>query len=363
MKELEQGRIAGKELMFLIFAFIMGTSLLINPGNLIGHDAWLTVLAGLGEGLFFVGLYLILAYRFKGKNLIEINNLVFGPFLGKCISLLYLGYFLLLGSLVLRNFGDFFVNTIYQETPLIVIVLGLAIVAAFAVYKGLEVIARLGMLLVVVSVIFSIFDTFLMLPIMDFTNVLPFFDVPLAQFFFISHATATFPFGEIIVFLLFLPFVREKEKVAGRVVASVILAGLYLSFIVLRNVLVLGEVASLQTYPFLLAIRLINLGRVLTRMEIIILAAVVFFGFLKLTVLYYGSTLGLAHVLGLRSYRPLLYPLGLLIVVLSIVLFANSVEMFKMAFEKYPYYAPFFQVGLPLLSLVVALIRGVRVEN
>ncbi|HHY06484.1 MAG TPA: GerAB/ArcD/ProY family transporter, partial [Clostridia bacterium] len=113
MMRLEQGRISSIQLVMLIIGYIFGTSLILNPGRMAGHDAWLTVLAGLTEGLIFVFIITALGTRFKGKNLIEINDLIFGSYLGKVVSLVYLWYFLHLASMVLRSYGDFFTDTIY----------------------------------------------------------------------------------------------------------------------------------------------------------------------------------------------------------------------------------------------------------
>ena len=106
MMQLEQGRISHRQLMVIVFGFTIGTSLILNPVLIVGHDAWLTLLTGMAEGLVFAFVFSTLAMRFKGKNLVEINNLIFGSFLGKIVTLAYLGYFLWVGSLVLRNFGD-----------------------------------------------------------------------------------------------------------------------------------------------------------------------------------------------------------------------------------------------------------------
>ena len=91
--QLEQGRISSRELLVIAFVFTIGSSILLNSSVLVGRNAWLVILAGMVEGLFFAFIFTTLAMRFKGKNLVEINNLIFGSILGKVISLAYLGYF------------------------------------------------------------------------------------------------------------------------------------------------------------------------------------------------------------------------------------------------------------------------------
>ena len=101
--ELERGKINNLHLTFLIIGFTFGSSVIISPGKGAGQDTWLAILAGLAEGLIFAWIFFTLAVKFPGKNIIQINEVVFGVFTGKVISLLYLWYFFHLGSLVLRN--------------------------------------------------------------------------------------------------------------------------------------------------------------------------------------------------------------------------------------------------------------------
>lgn len=366
MRKLEGGKISCSQLALLIVGCYLGASLILNPGQLIGRDAWLAVLAGLGEGLFFVGVVLTLAARFKGQTLIQINDLIFGPYLGKVISLVYLWYFLHLASLVLRSFGDFFVATIYPETPILVFIIMLVLVCASAVRNGLEVLVRCSMILVPLALLTIIFDTALLLKDMDFANFLPALDVPWQEFLKVSNGVAAFPFGEAIAFLLILPFTTDQKKIGTTVIMAVIVVGLFLVLVVARNTAVLGAAATIQTYPSFPAIRLINIAKILTRLEIIIAVNLLTMGFIKVSFFYYSTVLGLAQLLQLRSYLPLVLPLGAILVSLSILQFESNIENIRFAFQIYPYYAPFFQLGLPLLSLIIAVIKGLpkkRKEN
>ncbi|MGI6587261.1 MAG: GerAB/ArcD/ProY family transporter [Peptococcia bacterium] len=356
--QLEQGRISSAQLVMLIIGFNFSTSLILNPGRMAGQDAWLAVLAGLGEGLIFVFIITSLGVRFKGKNLIEINDLVFGSYLGKVVSLAYLWYFSHLASMVLRSYGDFFTDTIYPQTPLIVFIILLVLICASAVRNGIEVIVRCSLILVPITILFLVVDVFLLLKDMKFTNFLPIFNVPWQKFLWASHGAATFPFGEIIAFLMVFAFVQDQQKIRVRTMMGIIIAGLLLSTVVARNIAVLGITEMIQSYPSFIAIRLINIAKVLTRLEIIVVTSFLVMGFLKVAVLYYGTVLGLAQIFKLRSYLPLVFPLGIIMVVLSILPFASSVELINFAYEIYPYYSLPFQVGLPLLSLIVAVIRG-----
>lgn len=359
MMKLEGGKVSNSQIAFLIIGTYLGSSMILNPGQSIGRDAWLAVLAGLGEGLFFVWIVLTLAARFKGQNLVEINDQIFGPYLGKVVSLAYLWYFFHLASLVLRNFGDFFITTIYAETPIIVFIIMLTLVCASAVRNGLEVIVRCSAVLVLLTILVTFLDAFLLIKEIKLSNFLPLLDVSWQKFFQVSHSVAAFPFGEIIAFLMILPFSTDRKKAGKIVFVAIIVVGLVLALIVARNTAVLGVTVTAQTYPSFPAIRLINIAKVLTRLEIIIAAVLLATGFIKVTFYYYSTVLGLAQLFKLRSYLPLVLPLGAGLVSFSILQFESNIENIKFAFEIYPYYTIPFQLGLPLLSLIIAVIRGI----
>ncbi|MBO8169579.1 MAG: endospore germination permease [Thermoanaerobacteraceae bacterium] len=355
---LEKGKISSSQLTFLIAGFTLGSSLILSPGLVAGHDAWLAVLAGLGSSLLIAFIYTTLAVKFPGKTLVQINDIIFGPYLGKLITIGYLWYFFHLASLVLRNFSDFFVGLIYPETPIIVFLIFITLTCASAVRNGIEVIARTSIILLFVTACATFLTTVLLVKDMEFTNLLPVLDLPLKQFIKASYAATTFPFGETVVFLMVIAFLENTKQAKPSVTLGLILAGILLVVASVRNISVLGVTEPIHTYDSYQAVRLINIGEILTRLEIIVVGNFLAMGFLKISVLYYGTVLGTAQLLNLRSYLPLVLPIGILMVILSILQFESTIENIHFAFDIYPYYVIPFQFGIPLFSLIVAVVRG-----
>lgn len=115
---LEKGKISNFQLGILIMGFVFGSSVIISPGGTgAGHDTWIAVALGLLEGLVIAWIFTCLAKQFKDKTIIEINSLVYGNILGKCISVVFVWYLFHLGALVLDNYARFFKLAIYPATP------------------------------------------------------------------------------------------------------------------------------------------------------------------------------------------------------------------------------------------------------
>jgi len=260
MNKLEQGRISGKQLAFLITGFLIGSVQVVGPGMQAGHDSWIAIILGLVEGLLFAFLFISLAGRYPGKTLIEINDLVFGSFLGKGISVCYLWYFLQLGALVLRNFGDFFITIIFPETPMLVILIMLTLICASAARNGIEVISRCSLVLVPLVFAATLATFALLLPEMDFANFLPIFETPLKDIFLAAHNIATFPFGETVTFLMVLAFLEKPSQVKASYPLGFTVASLNMFVATIRNIATLGIAAEIDIYPSSEAVRMVSIA-------------------------------------------------------------------------------------------------------
>lgn len=354
---LEKGRISNFQLSVLIIGFVFGSSLILSPGGDVGHDAWIAVSLGLMEGLLIAWIFTALAKQFKGKTIIEINSFVYGKFLGKCISFLFIWYLFHLSALVLNDYIRFLKLELYPATPKTVELLLLMLVCASTVGRGIEALARCSLILVPISILVIFSDTFLLIPHFDLNNLMPVLDVPAGKLLSAAHGAASFPFAETVSFLMVLAFINKPGKGSSAVTKGLLIAGSVLIIIVVRNAAVLGKMASIYIYPSYLAVQVIEVGEVLTRLEVLVAINLITMGFIKISVLFYGTVLGLAQVFNLNSYRPIILPVGILMVILALTNVGNTVEMLDFADKGYPVYAVPFQIGIPLITLVVAKLR------
>ncbi len=356
--ELERGRFPAWHLTVLIIGFVLGSSVILPPSREAGNAAWLAIFLGAGEGLLFVWIFIGLANRFQGKTMVEIADIVYGPYLGKVIGLAYLGFIFHLGAIVVRNFTDFFTTTIIPETPALVIAAALILTAGFALFYGLEVIVRCSLILVPFAVIVIIVLVALQVPWFNWVNFLPLIDVPPKKFFYSIHGAATFPFAETVAFLMLFPYaIQSKEKIGKTATIAIISAAALIVLTSVCGTAILGSTGSIFTYPTFEAVKMLDLPFVDTRFEILVALNFMAMGFLKITVLYYGTVLGTAQFFRLRTYRPYILPIGALMVLAAIVSFNNVVETIELAVLSYPVYAPVFELFVPLITLLVALVR------
>jgi len=336
---LEKGRISGSQLIALIAVFVIGTSVILTPARDAKQSAWLAVMAGMIIGLFFNIIYAVLAMRFPGKVPMEYNDIIFGKYLGKLISVSQLWFIFHLGSLVLRNVAEFFNTSIMPETPMIVFAVLMIMVCASAARNGIEVIARCSTFILFITYITFFNDFLWAVKDIKISNYLPLIDMGLRKFLTVSYATASFPFAETVAFLMIFPFINKNKEIPTSTVKGILLAGLFLTLEVIRNIGVLGNSSVIFTYPTFEAVRLIDVAKIVTRMEVIVSNVFILIAFIKCSILLYGTVLGTAHLLKMRMD------------------FNNVTENIEFATKIYPVYSLPFELLIPLISLVVAKVR------
>lgn len=354
---VEEGRISASETVLLMIGFLFGSSVLLSPGQAAGTDAWIAILLGVGEGLFFAFGYLMLLPRFPGKTLIQIIEVVFGRFMGFLISVGFLWFVFHLLSLVLVTYLDFLKLAFLTQTPSAVLLLFGVIVCAYTARYGVEVLARCSQILVLLTMFIIIIVTLFVIPQMDMRNIQPILNTPWPKMLKAVHVASTLPFGQTVVFAMILPFINKKNQLTKVPVTATIIAGLFLSFLSFRTAAVLGKTASIYVYPGYNVARLIEIGDAFNRMEILVALNFLTMGFIKVSVLLYTISLGTAQLFKLDTYRALVLPIGILVIILTLSNFSNVVENFFFAQEVYPYYALPFIAGIPYLTLGTAMIR------
>jgi len=356
---MEKGRVGNHDFNMIVVGFVLGSALLLPPGQLAQNNAWAATLLGMIEGIGVSLVYCTLARRFARRTLPQIATLVWGRYLGMVVSLLYLWFLVHLASLVMNNFVDFVSVLLLPRTPQEVII-GILIVAVAAVAThGLKVLGYCSDILVPVVLVVLVVTVILLMPDIKLSRLLPILRVPLTKLIYASHAAASFPFNEAVAFMMVFPSL-EGEVRPSTMVKPLLIAGAFLCLSSIRNIGVMGPLVGDSVYPSYHALRLIDLARFFTRLESLGALAFLAVSFIKISVLLYGASLGLAQLLKLCTHRTVVFPLAILIAIVSSLNFANIGQNMAGAQWGWPVYAPIFQIAIPLATLVCAVVTGKR---
>lgn len=356
---IEKEKISGGQLAFLAVGLIQGSILLTSYiEGVIKHDAWLAVLSGFAVAVPFAFFYAALAKKFPGMNLVQIHDLIYGPYFGKTISIFYIGYLVMVLSFNIRLLGDFYVTFLMPQTPLVVFLIVLTLTCAYAVRNGIEVLARIGPLLVANAFFIIIITSLLLLKDMNFANFLPVFEAPLRKLIQGTHIVSAIPFGEIVIFLTMTAALAEPKHTTRNLLLGLALGGISFLIITLRNTAVLGDTAAILTSPSFQAARLINVRNVLTRMDILIAVGLTSMIFLKCSLFFYAAIISLSELLSLKTYLPLILPIGGITIILALISWESAGVVAKLSINTSPIFVIPFIYLFPSLSLMIAKIRN-----
>lgn len=351
-----------KQAISLITLFIMGSTLVIGSGAEAGRDSWLAIILGMIFALPMLLIYARILSLFPGKDLFDIIEYIFGRFLNKIISILYIWFAFHLGVLVIRNLGEFINTVSLINTPMIVPMFCITFLCAWAVKSGIEILGRWSEFTLIILILFIAITMILLIPIINLTGIQPMLfkgckPVLLGAFSFFS-----FPLAETIIFCLIFSYIEGgKSSYYKAYMWGLIIGGTIVLITSLTEILVLGEFYYTSFYfPSHSTISRVGLSSAIQRMEIVVSITFLGAGFIKISICLLGTCNGIAKLFRLKNYKFIVTPISLLMLILSYSIYDSMIEMFEWAFKTWRYYAFPFQVILPIIILICAELKKDR---
>lgn len=358
---LEKGKMNAGEFSIIVFTFTVGTAIISLPAllaTIAKQDAWIASALTIFPSLLFIFVYIQLISLYPSMTYVEVNEKILGKWFGKLASVLYLTYVLIITSGGYRAIGDFFTTQVMVDTPIQVIIILFVLTSVFGVRLGLEVICRTALIFFPwIILLLSMLFLFL-IPQIKLENIQPIFGEGIKPIISGSLHQLGLPYLQLIILLMVTPFVAEKSEMKKSFYLATIMGGFILTIIVLFSILVLGaDFTSRQAYPTYILGKKISIGNFFERVEVIVAIIWVFTIYFKVTICYYGLTLGLAQLLGLKNFQILTFPLSFLILPFSIFLLPNVVSINDFNATTLTPYSLTICFILPLLLVVVGKVR------
>ncbi len=351
----------------LLFILVMATVILFVPGITAAkakQSAWLVplflpVLTG------FATLWTAwkLGQRFPQHTLAQYSVVLLGKAAGKLVGGAYILFFLVFNVLVIREFSQFLTLTVLSKTPHYILNIAIVLVGGYAAAKGIEVIARMTQFVLPFFVAGTLFIFVLAIPAMEPGKLLPLLEggvLPIIR----SSVTPASWYGEVIVLAMLLPAVNKPREAKSRGYLAILAVAGFLSVDTLITLGIFGpEFTGYLQFPFWNVAKYIEYGNYLQRVESVVAVLWITGMTIKVALVSYVLALATAQVLGLTAYRPALYPLALVQILAASYPLISMGELGEILGQYWPPYALIFELVLPLLLLLVALIRGKRREG
>ncbi|MEK8128146.1 endospore germination permease [Paenibacillus filicis] len=347
----------------LVTFFMIGTSILITPSALsfdAKQDAWLACIIGVGMNVAAVFLYVRLGERFPQQTLVQYCETILGKWIGKAVALGFVLFFFLLASLMVGDLGYFLTSQIMQETPMEVLQMMFVLVVVMTVRLGLAVYTRAAVLFFPWTLLLFTILILPLIPKFQWNLLLPFLEYGWSP---VMRGSFSFwGLQEMIVMLMFYPYVARKPGRKSAFVTGVVLGGAILVLTTLGSITVLGTTLTTnQLFPAYTLAKNISLGHFFERVEGIMISIWVISIFFKIVLTFHASVHGLVQLLRFKEEKVLVLPLGLGMIVMSLMCYPNTIFIKDYLGRNWAPLSLIFGVVLPLLLLVVSSVtRGLR---
>lgn len=350
--------ITQKQCIAIMITFLIGSSLVLGTGSKANKDSWIAIIIAILISLIVSLIYARLLSLFPQKGLFEILLAVFGKVIGKILMLLFVWFAFHLGALVIRNFTEFIHIVTLPETPQYVLAIFVIVLSIWAVKAGIEVIGRWTAIVLPIVIAAIVTISFLFIPIIEIKNIKPVLCDGIKPVFDTAINVFAFPFAELILFSVIFCNLKSKNSPYKIYLWSLLIGGAIILLVNVRNLLSLGSGnISILYFSSYSSVRLINIGDFLQRIEVSVAVVFMLCGFIKVCICLLVSSKGIARVLNFKNYRQIVAPIGLLMMILSLTMYSNTMEMFEWASHIYKYYAFPFEVILPLFIWISAEIK------
>ena len=136
------------------------------------------------------------------------------------------------------------------------------------------------------------------------------------------------------------------------------LTGINLTITMIINLSVLGvDLTARSQFPLLSTVQTIQVADFLERLDVFFMLALVIGGFFKISVLFYSAVIGTANLFKIKSPSRLSYPLGLIILFMSLTISSNFQEHVHegIGVEMFVLHIPLLAIIPPLLLLIAFL--------
>jgi spore germination protein KB len=350
--------ISEKEGIAISLLFIMNGTLILPSGAEAQKDIWIGIILATALGALISLVYIKILSSYPGKNLFDISEILFGRFIGKIISLLYVWFAFHLASLVFADFVHFIITVSLPEMRGLTIIIFPVILCLWGLKIGIEGIGRFSALLLTPLVLFIFIAYYLMIPKMSLDHFLPIFENGFLPIFNGAFSLFAFPFAETVIFMGIFNCFRENKSISRVYLISIILAGIIVLLAKASEVAVLGiDIFTQHYFPAYAAISRISVGHFIQRIEIVVGLVFAIGGLVKISVCMLFACKGISRILSFKDYRFLVTPMVMLNVAFTFITSDSIIQLTSFTLLAWRYYAFPFQVIIPSIMLILTLLK------
>jgi len=351
-----------RQVMLWLVMYQIGSAFLLLPSALAGiagRDAWLSVAISVAAHLLLIPLYAAIARQMRGRSFSEYLCGILGKWGGTALSVSFMAVVpFLIFIMTLRNLADYVLTSIAPDMSEDVIYAVMLVAVFIAVRAGAQVVGRSAEILFFILPVLYLIVTVTLLPTTRPDLLLPVAEYGWKPILRASFPLLAFPYLETVLFLAFVPYMKDSRAWSKAVLRSGLISGaMYLIMMIHVIAVVGGKVAANMTFASYLVVRTISIGDFIERFEIVVAIIWYISIFFRLTLLLLIAVRETAIALRLKEESALLIPAMLIAFVMAPSIWPNLAYLYDM-FRTWPSYAMTFGIVLPAVLWLVGRARG-----
>jgi len=351
-----------RQIYKLLAMFLIGSAAILGGRSEVAQDSWIALLLGAAYSVPALLILSRLNHLFPQTGFFELTETLLGKVGGKVVTALMAWYCLHLGAMVLRNFSEFVAVCVMPETPHIPIMLMVMLAVIYLTRSGLETMGKWSLVMFPVLMVMLALTFVLSLNMLETDRILPIMSHEFGEIASNAYMFASFPFLETVVFFCAFQGALEPRKPYAPVFVGFLVSLLALGTIDVRNTMLLGgHTVDAIYFPSYIAVKVIHVGDIVSRLEGSLSMNYVIGGVAKISICLLGAAKGLKSLFNLRAHHPLILPLGLMMSGLCTTLYENVTYQYDFL-EPYQIYAVLFQIIIPVLLWILAEVKAKKLK-
>ncbi len=354
-------QIGNRQFIIMTAILTIGDSMLVLPfvsskGS--EQDAWLSFILGTIIGIVGILIIATLAKLLKKGSLVELTERVLGRWLALPLILLFLLYIFFTTTAHVREIADFMTTQIMPDTPIHAIIFLTLAAALYGARQGIEVLARSSEIFFPWMLFFFTLIFVLLTGSVRSKYFLPILEHGFPAVIKGAIPASAFPYMELCIFLMLIPFVKDKQKITQNLLTGAAIGGAIIFFMVLLSIGVLGPfITSTHIYPSYALAKKIDVGNFLQRIEATLAILWTMTIFLKVSICLYSFVLGLSQLFRVKNEQSLFFPVGLILYFFTIIFTPNIVTFNSVVTDQWALMDYVFGLLMPLTIMVVYYFR------
>lgn len=348
--------VSSRQMATLFLSFLTGSAIVNIPAPMTGaakNAAWLSLWIANGLGMLMLFCILYLHRKYPEMTLIQYSRQAIGRVLTVIIAVPFFTMAIMMLTNIVQDISGFFKSTMMRETPDYVFIFIILLTAAMTVRSGIEVMARMFTLLLIMIFFFSVAVLLLALPSYRVEFLMPLFPNGFKPVLHGVYLAWGFPYAELILFAMVLPFVRKDQEPLGKfMLTALLISGLSLTMVIIFTIMALGPIAGNVKFSLFSLARLIEVAEIIERVESVSGMALIVGSYMKTTIALFAVNLGLSQLFRLENERILIFPIAFLTAMLALSAFKNELEFLEHVGTVWPLFITVAGV-VPILILTI----------